>query len=123
MEKSIPLAREEVLDLTGDFGRAYDVLTSSSKNYFATGKAGTGKSTLLRHFVDQTAVMTNYSGHYMKECLMDLASRLLLMEKEEVCRGSKIHMKDANIHLLCDFAKWNVLYRWYRPCLGDLIIS
>ncbi len=41
---------EQGLEFTQRFQEAYDRLENSSGNIFITGKAGTGKSTLLRHF-------------------------------------------------------------------------
>ncbi|VAX37033.1 DNA repair and recombination protein, putative helicase [hydrothermal vent metagenome] len=38
------------LDFNTQFTHAYDILENSSKNVFVTGKAGTGKSTLLEYF-------------------------------------------------------------------------
>lgn len=38
------------LDFNAEFTQAYDLLENSSKHLFITGKAGTGKSTLLRYF-------------------------------------------------------------------------
>ena len=38
------------LDLTPEFCRALDLLAESDRNLFITGRAGTGKSTLLQHF-------------------------------------------------------------------------
>lgn len=48
------LASGEALDVSGEFKQAYELLNNSSKNFFVTGKAGTGKSTLLRYFVENT---------------------------------------------------------------------
>jgi DNA replication protein DnaC len=45
-------ARGNDLDLSGDFGNCLDLIENSRKNYFVTGKAGTGKSTLLQVFVN-----------------------------------------------------------------------
>lgn len=47
-------ARENDLDLSGDFGNVLDILNNTRKNYFVTGKAGTGKSTLLQVFVNNS---------------------------------------------------------------------
>ncbi len=38
------------LDLTPEFCHALDLLENSARNLFITGRAGTGKSTLLQHF-------------------------------------------------------------------------
>jgi ATP-dependent DNA helicase PIF1 len=42
------------LDFNEDFKRAYDLLENSNRFVFITGKAGTGKSTLLKYFVRST---------------------------------------------------------------------
>ncbi|HNV24196.1 MAG TPA: AAA family ATPase, partial [Candidatus Omnitrophota bacterium] len=42
------------IDFNKKFTRAYDLLENTSKNVFITGKAGTGKSTLLKYFRDHT---------------------------------------------------------------------
>jgi len=44
----------QTLDLNEHFTRAYDLMEKSRKNLFITGKAGTGKSTLLQYFRAQT---------------------------------------------------------------------
>jgi len=54
MESYVPLSRGDQLDLSGDFGFALRSIESSPESYFITGKAGTGKSTLLRYFADNT---------------------------------------------------------------------
>ena len=41
---------EDSIDLRGNFGRTLELLEGTSDNYFITGKAGTGKSTLLQCF-------------------------------------------------------------------------
>jgi ATP-dependent exoDNAse (exonuclease V) alpha subunit len=41
------------LDLGGEFGRTLDYLENSKKNLFITGKAGTGKSTLLQCYKEK----------------------------------------------------------------------
>jgi len=38
------------IELNEQFIKALDLMESSAKNVFITGKAGTGKSTLLKHF-------------------------------------------------------------------------
>ena len=43
------------LDFNEKFKFAFDLLEHTSKNIFITGKAGTGKSTLLKYFRDHTA--------------------------------------------------------------------
>jgi ATP-dependent exoDNAse (exonuclease V) alpha subunit len=38
------------IDLNPEFAKAFDLMENSSKNVFVTGRAGTGKSTLLQYF-------------------------------------------------------------------------
>ena len=45
---------KDELDFNDEFTQAYDLLENSSKHVFITGKAGTGKSTLLKYFRDNT---------------------------------------------------------------------
>lgn len=42
------------LDFNQQFAEAYDLLENSQRNIFVTGKAGTGKSTLLQYFREHT---------------------------------------------------------------------
>ena len=42
------------LDLNSEFKKAFDLLEHQHKNLFLTGKAGTGKSTFLKYFVENT---------------------------------------------------------------------
>jgi len=42
------------LDINDDFKRALDLIEDTSYNIFVTGRAGTGKSTLLKYFRDNT---------------------------------------------------------------------
>ncbi|AXI23994.1 ATP-dependent exoDNAse(exonuclease V) alpha subunit - helicase superfamily I member [Cardinium endosymbiont of Sogatella furcifera] len=42
------------IELNEQFIKALDLMESSAKNIFITGKAGTGKSTLLKHFRENT---------------------------------------------------------------------
>jgi len=42
------------IEFNDDFAKAYDCLENGSGNIFITGKAGTGKSTLLQYFRDHT---------------------------------------------------------------------
>lgn len=42
------------LDLNEKFAQAFELMENSFQNIFLTGKAGTGKSTLLQYFRDQT---------------------------------------------------------------------
>lgn len=48
MPKTKP--RETKLDLNEQFKYALDIMEKTSQNIFITGRAGTGKSTLLDHF-------------------------------------------------------------------------
>ncbi|MBM4402521.1 MAG: AAA family ATPase, partial [Candidatus Cloacimonetes bacterium] len=41
---------KEKIELNKEFCRALDLMEGTSKNVFVTGRAGTGKSTLLRYF-------------------------------------------------------------------------
>ncbi len=54
--KTIPqwANNKDNLDFNEEFTRAYDLLENSSKHVFITGKAGTGKSTLLKYFRSNT---------------------------------------------------------------------
>lgn len=45
---------QEQLELTAEFLRAYDLMESTKPCTFITGKAGTGKSTLLQYFKEKT---------------------------------------------------------------------
>lgn len=42
------------LDLNEQFTRAYELMENSRQNLFITGRAGTGKSTLLQYFRSRT---------------------------------------------------------------------
>jgi len=42
------------IELNKQFVKALDLMESTTKNVFITGKAGTGKSTLLNHFRKNT---------------------------------------------------------------------
>ncbi|MCK5491598.1 MAG: AAA family ATPase, partial [Candidatus Omnitrophica bacterium] len=48
------ISEKNKLDFNEKFTEAYDLMETSSKNIFVTGKAGTGKSTLLQYFRDKT---------------------------------------------------------------------
>ncbi len=47
-------ASPQTLDFNEQFARAYDLMENSWQNLFITGKAGTGKSTLLQYFRART---------------------------------------------------------------------
>jgi ATP-dependent exoDNAse (exonuclease V) alpha subunit len=47
-------ASEDELDITEEFAKAYDLMENNHPCVFITGKAGTGKSTLLDHFRQNT---------------------------------------------------------------------
>ena len=49
MHKNVPK-----IEINGQFRKALDLLDTTSKNVFITGKAGTGKSTLLKYFREHT---------------------------------------------------------------------
>ncbi len=42
------------IEFTEDFAKAYDIMENTTDSVFITGKAGTGKSTLLKYFRDNT---------------------------------------------------------------------
>ena len=42
------------LEHNEDFAHAFDLMENTTKNLFITGRAGTGKSTLLNHFRNTT---------------------------------------------------------------------
>ena len=46
--------RKEKIEINEQFKKALELLENSSKNIFITGRAGTGKSTLLEHFRNTT---------------------------------------------------------------------
>lgn len=45
----------ENIEFTEDFKKAFDLMENSKRHLFITGKAGTGKSTLLQYFKQRTA--------------------------------------------------------------------
>ncbi len=53
-EKESEAAPTQKIEVEGSFKRALDFLEETNKNLFITGKAGTGKSTLLQYFRDTT---------------------------------------------------------------------
>lgn len=54
MPRPTPIARKTKLELNQQFQQALDVLENSPAHVFITGRAGTGKSTLLEYFCQQT---------------------------------------------------------------------
>src|SRR3989338_5646266 len=44
----------EKIEINDDFKRTLDLIEKTNNSYLVTGKAGTGKSTLLKYFVDHT---------------------------------------------------------------------
>lgn len=46
---------EKQIELNPEFKKAFELMENSGKNVFVTGKAGTGKSTLLKYFRENTA--------------------------------------------------------------------
>ncbi|HCX24797.1 MAG TPA: AAA family ATPase [Cytophagales bacterium] len=52
------IKKTKKLSLVGDFERLLNLLEESTDNFFITGKAGTGKSTLLRLFAKKTKKST-----------------------------------------------------------------
>jgi ATP-dependent DNA helicase PIF1 len=46
--------KKQPIDINGEFRKALDILENSSRHVFITGKAGTGKSTLLDYFRQTT---------------------------------------------------------------------
>jgi hypothetical protein len=54
MQSIVPLPRGEEIDLSGEFGKSLHLINDSLESYFITGKAGTGKSTLLRLYASET---------------------------------------------------------------------
>jgi len=53
--KTKKTADTSAIDFNPQFQRALDIMEKTRKNVFVTGRAGTGKSTLLNYFCDQTA--------------------------------------------------------------------
>ncbi len=50
----VPVVSIDEIEFTKDFTQAYELMENTNKSIFITGKAGTGKSTLLKHFKDNT---------------------------------------------------------------------
>ena len=48
------MAEKPEIQITDEFERALTAITSSRQPVLITGSAGTGKSTLLRHYCDNT---------------------------------------------------------------------
>ena len=51
---TLPPKASESIEITDEFKRAMEILEVSGESAFITGRAGTGKSTLLRHFIAHT---------------------------------------------------------------------
>jgi ATP-dependent DNA helicase PIF1 len=43
-----------IIELTDEFEKAFELIENSNQSFFVTGKAGTGKSTLLKYFRSET---------------------------------------------------------------------
>ena len=54
VEKSKDLFSSQEIEITDEFKKALEVMENSNLPIYITGKAGTGKSTLLKHFRDNT---------------------------------------------------------------------
>jgi len=54
MTRPIELIASKDIEFNNEFAKAYDLLENGSGNIFITGKAGTGKSTLLQYFRDHS---------------------------------------------------------------------
>ncbi len=54
VEQAIPNSPDSIDDFNNNFKRAFEAIEYTNECLFITGKAGTGKSTLLRHFVKNT---------------------------------------------------------------------
>ncbi|MBI2436436.1 MAG: AAA family ATPase [Candidatus Magasanikbacteria bacterium] len=50
----MPKNKQTNIDLNSDFQKALDLMNNTNKNLFITGRAGTGKSTLLTYFREHT---------------------------------------------------------------------
>ncbi len=48
------MKKQQQIELNPEFKKAFELMENSDKNVFVTGKAGTGKSTLLRYFRENT---------------------------------------------------------------------
>ena len=46
--------KKQAIELNAEFKQALELMENSSKSVFVTGRAGTGKSTLLTHFTETT---------------------------------------------------------------------
>src|SRR4051812_27384123 len=49
-----PASQPEEIELTDEFQQALALMEAAEEHAFITGRAGTGKSTLLRHFMGRT---------------------------------------------------------------------
>jgi dephospho-CoA kinase len=61
----MPLLRKN-LDLNEQFVRALEIMENTSKSIFITGRAGTGKSTLLDYFRRNTRKKVASAGSYRR---------------------------------------------------------
>lgn len=55
VQDSVPQEYEETFQLGDEQQYIFDLIENSKRNFFITGRAGTGKSVLLRHFVRNTS--------------------------------------------------------------------
>ncbi len=55
MTNAVPTTTGVKIEFNAQFAKAYDALENGSRNVFITGKAGTGKSTLLQYFRDHSS--------------------------------------------------------------------
>ena len=54
VQNIVPIPHGDQIDLSGEFGNAFHLVNDSLESHFITGKAGTGKSTLLRHYANES---------------------------------------------------------------------
>ena len=56
---------EITIELTDEFAKAYELIENTNESFFVTGKAGTGKSTLLKYFrsvTDKNVAVVAFTG-------------------------------------------------------------
>jgi ATP-dependent exoDNAse (exonuclease V) alpha subunit len=92
------------------FKRTFDVLENTSESIFITGKAGTGKSTLLRHFVANTkkqvvvlaptGIAAINVGGSTVHSFFRLPFRPIVQDDEEIHRFAKSTEKFKILHKL-----------------------